>query len=55
LSLHIFTSGGAFSNYRNVASKASNKDLPCPRGCGIQPIRPKPQTRAMATFTPSGA
>ena len=27
LSLHLFTSGGAFSNYRNVASKASNKNL----------------------------
>ena len=27
LSLHLFTSGGAFSSYRNVASKASNKNL----------------------------
>src|SRR4029077_6169618 len=26
LSLHLFPSGGAFSNYRNVASKASNKE-----------------------------
>ena len=28
LSLHLFTSGGAFSNYRNIAGKASNKNLP---------------------------
>ena len=28
LSLHLFTSGGAFSNYRNVASKASIKNRP---------------------------
>jgi hypothetical protein len=28
--LHLFTSGEACSNYRNVAGKASSKNLPLP-------------------------